>query len=1122
MTFTLVALEHDEDFIQFIDPELVTIKETIDKGGLRTLHVEYVFQDFNEDREMFKIGNKLWLANDDNISNCLYVINTVVKEDVYKENTFTFDAEEVLVELNYAPLFSQTELTKANFKITSTNGKQEITVNWNALNYWFGDYFNIGVVQDCIQDYSQKIAISGTMTRMSLLRYIEQETGNVFVTRYEKDLVNNTIHRFLDFLNPINNQKNWVMNIEYDFVDDTTETIIYDENDDPIATGESTVDNFDEDDITIFDTKTKETNIDKENLIFRITDGREIIYSGDTPLEWEDIDLGDNNHICITLEKLKNDIGIAINNRSFAILGEDVYGATNKGYIDVDNLAELETINNSILPDDCYLEIFDSAHERVLYQTQINHSIGTVHTDILDFGYNIENVTYEIDETETFTAISPILSLNADSSGVNSLSRSDLSKIITDWKNLEVSKGATVPMIVQKITQEGETLLAAKQALGNYDSSTPDHSTNTTTNWWSRPVKPNDQAGQTYEFWKGTAYWKAPFTKHKGDLHVSTDASNNIQYNQVMTRPDSRDDRGVIFSEKMGTVETSDEDMYAIFNDVCMKLKEKQNPGVTISVDVANLRNGKYNQYNLHDKVYVKLPDTQEIVACRVTGTVKEPHDIAKNSITLSNYSIKNSKVVQDEVYIQASNTSFVYPNSKTIECRLINVDYDPENPEDVEKKVQYPANKLISFMVYKSENGSLTPTKKVYTKRTNAYGYASISFKDDPGKYEIEINYSGDEEFTETTTSIQVVISGAKTVKRKTTEKKVAKKNNQTVKKTTTVKKTNTTTKSKPVKKTATKAKPVVKKEKNYLILKYGANSKNNKNYNQYGRSPDNSSILAIGRKTNVDPNVKNNDFYESEFFNKCPVCGKPTLIWSYNWANDERKTWGQFPLININKNQNQNGLIVCSNCHYSWSVFGHQISGHKDLTKTKYSTIRSDKSQAYLLKQGKIRFGYDSRVQRYKRFKERPRIVIGSPSQFIRQKALAIVGDSIGMAAAQKIAAYMGENIRYVGYSDFHKSPDTVIRQGGGNCCDQTRCMLNLMDAAGCSEYFWMKYVYVCCSGGGVGHVFARLVNKSNIYGNSNWRYVDPCKANPWGNYVRGWGSPPGSQYNYPNRPF
>ena len=877
-----------------------------------------------------------------------------------------------------------------------------------------------------------------------------------------------------------------------------------------------------------FDTVTKETNINPEDLTFRITDGREILntngtpYDEDdetqTPLSWSDVTFPEGNRVVISLEREGKNIGIAINNRSFVVVSEDNAGGTSKGYIDPSTAASYDEINNTVIPDDCYFEIYDSTNDKVLYQTQINHSIGTVHTDILDFGYNVENVVYEVDETETYTAISPILSLNGESGGSNSLSRTDMASIINAWRNLSVDKGATVPMIVQKIAQAGANQSAAETALGTKTISN---------NYWSRPYKPNDQDGSSYEFWKATAYWKAPFSKQAGEFYVHTDNNNNISYNMVMNRPDSRDSRGIIFNEKLGTIETSEEDVYAIFNAVCMELKEKTTPTVTISVDVANLRNGRYNQYNLHDKVYVRLPDSEELVMCRVSGTEKEPHDIAKNTITLSNYTVKNSVILQDETYIQASNTSFRYPQSTTITVRLINSDYISEilTPE----KLHYPANKLLTFALYENKNGSLTPTGKTYNKRTDANGYVKLPVKYDPGKYELEITFAGDEEFNETTTNIQVVVGGEKTIKRTTTTtKKVATKNQKTTKKTTTVKKTNNSTKSKVVKKSTTKTTKkatTTKKEKNYLILKYGANSKNNKNYNQYGRSPDNSSVLAIGRKIlSWDPAPNSTDFYESEFVNKCPICGKPTLIWSYNWANDERKTWGKFPLVNVNKNQNQNGLVVCANCTNSWSVFGKKITPVKagDLTATKYSTIRSDKSQAYLLKQGKLKFGVEARKERYKKFKERPRQIIGSPSRFIRQKALAIVGDSIGMAAAKKIAAYMGANIRYVGYSDFHKSPDTVIKQGGGNCCDQTRCMLNLMDAAGCSEYFTMKYVYVCCSGSGVGHVFARLVNKSNIYNNTDWRYVDPCKANPWGNYVRGWGSPPGSQYNYPTRPF
>lgn len=1104
MSLTIIVLEPNEDFIQFLDPDLCNLKETIEKGGLRTLEFAYKFQDFLEDKELFKLGNKIWVANDDNITNCLYVINTVVEEDVYENNSFSFTAEEVLVELNYAPLFTQTEITKDNFNIQTTNGKQEIIINWNALNYWFGDYYNIGVVQDCIRDYVQKISLSGTITRMSLLRKIEEETGNVFVTRYEKDLNDNTIHRYLDYLNPVNNQKDWVLNLEYDFINDTVESELFDGADEdgttPLDKPESTQDIESDYDIVTFDTTTQETNITPANLIFQITDGREILntngkpYDSDdptqTPLYWDNIQFPQNNRVVISLEKEGNTIGVAVNERSFAIINGA--GDTNKGYIDPDSPISYETIS-TVIPDDCYLELYDNVNNKVLYQTQINHSIGTVHTDILEFAYNVENVKYEIDETETYTAISPILSLDANSGGTNSLSRTDMATIIDAWRNLEVSKGATVPMIVQKIAQKGTSQADAESKLG---------AKTITNNYWSRPYKPNDQAGSSYEFWKATAYWKAPFNKKAGEFHVRTDNENHVSYNMIMTRPDLRDSRGLIFNEKLGTVETSDEDIYAIFNDVCMKLKEKQNPSIEINIDVANLRNGKYNQYNLHDKVYVKLPDSEQLVLARVTGTEKEPHDIAKNNITISNYNIKNNIIIKDEVYIQAENTSFRYPESKTITARLINTDY--VNADETPGKLQYPANKLITIAIYKNENESLTPTGKTYNKRTDANGYVKLPVKFTPGKYELEFTFAGDEEFNETVTTIQVIVAGEVTVKRKEKKKKVAAKNKKTVKKTVTKKTSNKNTKSKPVKKSAPK-KPL------------------SPNYNKYGLSPDNSSILVIGKKSSSRDNVPfADDFYESEFFNKCPICGKNKLIWSYNWANDERKTWGKFPLINANKNRNQEGLVVCRNCYNSFSALGNQISGDKHLWKTKYSTIRSDKSQAYLLKQGRIKYGVESRKERYKKFKDRPRQIIGNPSRFIRQKALSIVGDSIGMSAAKKIAAYMGQNIRYVGYSDFHKSPDTVIHQGGGNCCDQTRCMLNLMDAAGCSEYFTLKYVYVCCSGGGVGHVFARLINKPNIYGNSDWRYVDPCKYQPWGNYVRGWGSPPGSQYYYPTRPF
>ena len=208
---------------------------------------------------MFKIGNKVWVSGDVNLSDCLYVINTEVTQDIYKENSFSLELEEVLVELTYAPLFSQTELNywldtethqiyktdeeaeeargtnwrnyvERFFRLVETNGKQEVYVDWNSLNYWYGKFFNIGVVQECISEYASRISITGTVNRMNLLRQIEEETGNIFVTRYEKDVINNNIHRYLDFLNPVNINKNWLLNLEYDFHDVTNTSVCYDED----------------------------------------------------------------------------------------------------------------------------------------------------------------------------------------------------------------------------------------------------------------------------------------------------------------------------------------------------------------------------------------------------------------------------------------------------------------------------------------------------------------------------------------------------------------------------------------------------------------------------------------------------------------------------------------------------------------------------------------------------------------------------------------------------------------------------------------------------------------------------------------------------------------------------
>lgn len=1095
MSLTIIVLDGSEDFLQFLDPELCTLKETHTSGGLRTLELEYKFQDLHEDKQLFRVGNKIWIQGDTNLTDCLYVINTPVELDVYNENSFHMDIEEVLVELNYAPLFTQNELKNSNgFNITTTNGQQSVKVDWNALNYWFGDYYNIGVVQDCMNSAYNRISFNGTQTLMGLLRYIEEETGNVFVTRYEKDCLNNTIHRYLDFLNPIDVSKKWVLNIEYDFIsEDTSGEGVFDENNNP--TTDTYDDVYEEDDIVEWEDYTPITNLDPTTTNFRITNSEGLLLNSDgtvyteeteTPLCWtsEDIGLdGTEDHIVINLSMNHGTLGLICNNKSVVVLSEAASGSHPKSFVSVEN--DPTVTYETILPDDSYFEIYDTVCARPLFRTCINREIGHVHEQVLDFGFNLENVIFEIDEEDTYTAISPVLSLN-ESDGSNSLSRNDMADIITKFKGLSISKSATIPMILEKVTVKASSLAAAKTSLGTF---------NVSSNYWSRPYKPNDQidsdtpSNSTWEFWRATAYWKAPFKKVAGQFHINSNTYFDNEYTTVYGRPDIRDDYS-LNTPKMGTVETSDEDIYAIYNDVAMKLKEKMNREFNITVDVANLlRNGEFNNYELHDKVYLKLPDYNELITARVTKTEKEAHDVAKNTVELSNYT---NNIVKNEPFdtaIIASNTQYKYPNSKTLTVRLENLDYDSYD----EYSVHYPANKLLTFVLYRVENGQNNLTKKTYNKKTNALGYASINMRWDPGNYKLKIIFGGDEEYEDCSVTININVSGVKPVVKPVNTKNYKPKD---------LKKSKTTKKS-------TKNKQQVKRY-----------------YSKYGVSPDGKYLMAVGRPSATGELAKYGyKYYKTVFVRKCPFCGSKELYWNIFWNGNEYGSWGKNPAVGRQKSGSAEGEITCKKCDADFSIFGKDkaTTARKNL-KVYKKPVKVNKSDAYTLKKGKMYYDTITKTVKQKNVaSNKERVIPGNVTvnEKVRQQALAIVGNSTGLAAAKKIAAWCGKksNLRYDYYCNFDRQPSSVQKKRGANCCDSTRYMLNLMAAAGCMEKLKLEYVHVIKPGTNEGHVFAKITTKAT----GNWRYVDPVLKykSPWGHWYKGCGTTIAQISTYPTLP-
>lgn len=1112
MVLTVIVLNQEEEFLQFLDTDLLKLKETHEKNGLRTLTVEYEFQELTEDKQLFQIGNKIWVSGAPKSQDCLYVINTEVSLDVYDDNQFSFEIEEVLVELNNAPLFSSTRLSEECFHTIITNGQREVYVDWNCLNAIFGKYFNIGVVQDCISDYAQRICLTGTQTLMNILRQIETETGNIFETRYEKDVITNEIHRYLDFLNPINVANDWELNLEYDFItpsndaptteDRNWEVPPYEDGIPAESIPESVTTGDDPgpelptgtEQPPIYDPETDEIpgnyrtsftpyyNITPENTEFRIQSPDD-----ETLFTWtsEDIDLDDTRKsILIQLKKFGTNIGVNISDKSYVVSGVDYNVEPTPAYISQEITPSTTFQVN--LPDDSFFEIYDSVRGLVLFRTRINYSIGSVHEEILDFGKNIENVEYDVNEEDTVSAVSPILTISE--SGGNGLTNNQLEELISKWENLTIKKGTIVPMMVQKQTITADLTTKAKMQSFINSNNVVDSQGNIS-KYFQRPFNPNDNvdsetaANSTWEFNVGSAYWKAPYTKNAGQLWVETDKNHNVQYKNIHHRADIRDERGPGQTPKMGVTESSDEDVYAIYNQVCQYLKEHETPEVNVTVDVSTLRNGKVTQFNLHDKVYLKLPDSQELITARVVKTEKEFDDITKNTIELSNYVPLNTiKTIQDDSYIEAGNVNWKYPKTGKLTAKL----HNSNNDADI------LANKLISFTLYKVENNSTTFTGKVYTKKTDYTGGANVTLNLNPGLYEMEIHFSGDELYNESSLSVDIRVGGE-------------------IPEPAQMKQKQNTTQNKTTRRTTT-------------------NTQYKKTYwTRCGNSPDKKKIVAVAKPSASRSDAQKrglsmNQMYKTVFKNRCPECGsKGTLVFDGGKKNSCVKSAGAHGRgykIAVPEHE-----ITCNHCDSDYDgVTGLEKNyGHSTRLTTLEKPVKSGTSEFGKLIKGQLVYGQEKiKVKTQNNTNDKNRKIINSNiSSSVKKQALAIAKNKTGQAAAKDISYWCRDHIKYDYYKNFDKSAATVLSRKAGNCCDQARLLAEMLDAAGLTAFYKIQYVYACCGtyhGQTVGHVYLKITTKKT--GKS--RYVDPCytRGDCWGNHCNYGGV--SKLTNYPARPF
>lgn len=126
---------------------------------------------------------------------------------------------------------------------------------------------------------------------------------------------------------------------------------------------------------------------------------------------------------------------------------------------------------------------------------------------------------------------------------------------------------------------------------------------------------------------------------------------------------------------------------------------------------------------------------------------------------------------------------------------------------------------------------------------------------------------------------------------------------------------------------------------------------------YSIYGVSPDNKTIMAIGRPSaSGELSEYGYKFYMTVFERVCPYCGSTELYWGIFWTGDETSNYGVFPATGQKEGGSAEGHIFCANCDADWSVFGNEhVSSGRALEAISESVL-SSKDAAYALKNGEM----------------------------------------------------------------------------------------------------------------------------------------------------------------------
>ena len=331
--------------------------------------------------------------------------------------------------------------------------------------------------------------------------------------------------------------------------------------------------------------------------------------------------------------------------------------------------------------------------QRKLHLLDEDSLLSMAKTEFLDLNYNLESLELEVDEDKTYSAVAPLLSINNTQTTQSATSESDVNayievstdvtetvdskEVYQNWLDFEVEYREYIPMIRQK---ESDGTMTTK------------------------------------------AYWYAPFQKRKGDLYIEHIGYSDSSYKSIIPPKKENGVRGELL--KLGTVSTSETDVYAIYNVLANNLMDKLNTTYKLSLKVKDISDyvGMENLgYEVYETLYIKIPGFDYYVPATVTKTTKNPHLPGDDSITvetsvLGTHLMKDTVIESEGKIIPADSTESI------ISGLLMDEDGEPIPDELVSINVRL----VEAYGEMKDNTVNITPLLKEFKPSEETYIFSS------------------------------------------------------------------------------------------------------------------------------------------------------------------------------------------------------------------------------------------------------------------------------------------------------------------------------------------------------------------------------------------------------------